>query len=104
MTTQELDTKIEEAIAAWNVRYEGMDGMASSHINKIIKVYRSGYLGLDELRYTELTLRRICRRQLSDASQSPFVYAATLRLHRLAEEVIYSMRARLHHLEGLLNG
>jgi len=58
----------------------------------------------DELRWTQMELRRISYIQLTAANPYPSTYAATLRLHRLAEEVIEAMRARLHHLEGLLNG
>jgi len=99
-----LDQDIAQAISAWNERYEGMDGMASSHVNKLIKVYANGHMSLDELRWTQRELQRISYIQLTAANPYPSTYAATLRLHRLAEEVIEAMRARLHYLEGILNG
>jgi len=101
---EQLDQNIAQAISAWNERYEGMDGMASSHVNKLIKTYANGYMSLDELRWTQRELQRISYIQLTAANPYPSTYAATLRLHRLAEEVIEAMRARLHYLEGILNG
>jgi len=101
---EQLDQQIANAISAWNERYEGMDGYASSHVNKLIKTYANGHMSLDELAWTQRELLRISYIQLTAANPYPSTYAATLRLHRLAEEVIEAMRARLHHLEGILNG
>jgi len=100
---EQLDQNIAQAISAWNERYEGMNGMASSHVNKLIKTYANGHMSLDELAWTQRELLRISYTQLSAANPYPSTYVATLRLHKLAENVIESMRSRLHYLEGFLN-
>jgi len=97
----QLDQNIANAIAAWNERYQGMDGYASSHVNKLICAYTNGHMSLDELAWTQTELQRIKYIQLTEANPFPSVYIATQRLHRLAEEVIETMRARLHYLEGV---
>ena len=101
--TEQLDQAIAQAIDAWNERYEGMDGWASSHVNKLIDAYSAGFMSLDELLWTQTELQRIKYSQLTDANSFRTAYVATLRLHRLAGEVIEAMRARLLHFEGLNN-
>ena len=100
---EQLDQNIAQAIKAWNERYRGMEGLASSHVNKIICSYTNGYMSLDELRWTQTELQRIKYIQLREANAFPSVYAATQRLHKLAEAVIDTMRARLLYLEGIVN-